>query len=279
VLAGGRADAGTKTFHIKDRNAGDGAELTSVTVDGDTCALSSNGTRCADNEFDDGDITVKATASRGATITLSTSSTDPKPSGTGTRSVPVSNGKNTTVSLPAAGSTMFYVHVAAEDGYSTNATGGPPPEVESVFSVRRDADVRVKEVALSWGGDGIELDREGLNLDPDGETDPVTGTTVLRVTVDEGDRGNAVPETALTVTATGMTKGFGVATWGTYDLSQDDPSCGALGDTNEVTVSASTDDAKGSGAVCFTITDSDGEDQADMNESNTRAYILILTRK
>ena len=36
-LAGGRADAGTKTFHIKDRNAGEVIESTAVTVDGDAC--------------------------------------------------------------------------------------------------------------------------------------------------------------------------------------------------------------------------------------------------
>ena len=114
-LNGGRADAGTMTFHIKDRNAGAGAELTSVTVDGETCELDA-GARCVDNEQDDGSITVKATASRGATIILSTSATDPEPRGTGTRSVPVSNGRNSTVSLPTAGSTSFFVHVAAEDG-------------------------------------------------------------------------------------------------------------------------------------------------------------------
>ena len=36
-LAGGRADAGTKMFHIKDRNAGDGIVIESVLIDGDAC--------------------------------------------------------------------------------------------------------------------------------------------------------------------------------------------------------------------------------------------------
>ena len=33
-LTGGRADAGTMPFHIKDRNAGDGAEFTSLSIEG-----------------------------------------------------------------------------------------------------------------------------------------------------------------------------------------------------------------------------------------------------
>lgn len=54
----------------------------------------------------------------------------------------------------------------------------------------------------------VTVDRDALNLDPDGETDPVTGTTTLRYTVDEGDRGNDIPITDLTVAATGMTTGL-----------------------------------------------------------------------
>ena len=76
--------------------------------------------RCIDNEVDEGSIVVKITASDGATIILSSSSSDPKPKGKGTRSVPVSNDENTTVSLPTAGETTFFLHVAAEDGYSEN---------------------------------------------------------------------------------------------------------------------------------------------------------------
>ena len=43
MLSGGRADAGTATFHIKDRNGGGDAEITSVTVDGVACTLSAAG--------------------------------------------------------------------------------------------------------------------------------------------------------------------------------------------------------------------------------------------
>ncbi len=276
ILNGARADDGTMTFHIKDRNAGSEAEITTVTVDGDACDLDGDGTnRCVDNEVDDGSIVVKATASRGATITLSTSMTDPTPRGGTSRSVPVSNGRNTTVTLPAAGSTTFWVHVAAEDGYSDNSAG------VTGFEVRRDADVRVKDVSITWGGDRIDLDRDGLNLDPDGETDPVTGTTSLRITVDKGDNGADIPITDLGVTATSMTKGFGVATWAPYDLTVEAPECGDFTDTaNEITLLANTATAKGSDGVCLRITDSDGADQdPDMNPANVRNYILIVTRK
>ena len=279
MLTGGRADAGTMTFHIKDRNAGSDAMITTVTVDGDACELDADAAtnRCVDNEVDDSSIVVKATASRGATITLSTSMTDPTPTGTGTRSVAVSNGRNTTVTLPAAGSTPFYVHVAAEDGYSDNADN------VTGFEVRRDADVRVKDVSITWFGDRIDLDRDGLNLDPDGETDPVTGTTVLRITVDKGDNKGAIPITDLGVTATSMTKGFGVATWAEYNLTVDNPACAdPFADTGMITLLANTLTAKGRDGVCIRITDSDGgEDNggADTNANNTRNYILIVTRK
>ena len=278
-LTGGRADAGTKVFHIKDRNAGGDAELTTVTVDGDTCNLTGTGEDaiCVHNKQDDTSIVVKATASRGATITLSTSMTDPTPSGGTSRSVPVRNRLNTTVTLDDPGTETFYVHVAAEDGYSTNME-----DVASaaILNVRRDADVRVSEVKLTWSGDKIKLDRDGLNLDPDGETDPVTGTTVVRVTVDKGDGGDAVPAVAITASATSMTKGFGVATWGTYDLAQDPPVCGEPGATDTLTI-ADTDEST-SGAICLTITDSDGGVAGvdpDVNPNNTRDYILIFTRK
>ena len=106
----------------------------------------------------------------------------------------------------------------------------------------------------------------------------MTGTTVVRLTVDEGDNSAAIPPPALSVAATSMTKGFGATTWGEYDLTQDNPTCGALGETNMVTVSATAGAVKGTGAVCFTITDSDGADtEPDTNAGNTRAYILILT--
>ena len=283
-LAGGRADAGTKTFHIKDRNAGDGATITEtgqgLTVDGDACDLTSMTLICVHNKQDDASIVVKATASRGATITLSTSATDPEPRGGTSRWVPVSNGRNTTVTLDDPGTETFYVHVAAEDGYSTNATEGT---VATVVRFRRDADVRVNTVRLSWGGDKIELDRDGLDLDDDGETGVVTGTTVLSVTVDKGDGGDAIPITDLVVSVTSMTKGFGVPMWAEYDLTNDNPACAdQFADTgNMITLLANTLTAKGSDGVCIMITDSDGAegDAEDTNPNNVRNYILIVTRK
>ena len=272
-LEGGRADAGTKTFHIKDRNAGNLAVITTVTVDGDLCAEPE---RCADNDHDDTSIVVKATGSDGATIILSSSASDAKPKGKGTRSVPVANGENTTVTLPTAGTAMFYIHVAAEDGYSTNA--GEDDVVTDAFNVRRDADVRVKTVKLTWGGDKIDMNRSELGLDPDGETDPVTGTTALRVTVDEGDGGDDVPETALTVVVTGMTKGFGAVTWAEAAENGTCPD-DITADTNSVTVTPTDDDGKGTGSVCFRILDSDGLDPPDTRADNTRDYVLIVTRK
>ena len=293
-LTGGRADDGTATFHIKDRNAGGLAEIpeSGVTVDGDACDLTGTGDNaiCVHNKQDDTSIVVKATASRGATITLSTSATDPEPRGD-SRWVPVSNGRNTTVTLPKAGSTRFYVHVAAEDGYSTNATAGTGNnEVASILSVRRDADVRVNTVRLSWGGDKIELDRDGLDLDDDGETGVVTGTTVLSVTVDKGDGGDAIPITDLVVSVTSMTPAtrttpeFGVATWAAYNLMVDSPVCGNFPETGNGTITLplkNQDESKGSDGVCIRITDSDGGtgDEADTNPDNVRNYILIVTRK
>ena len=280
-LTGGRADAPTAVFHIKDRNAGGLAVLNTVTVDGDDCNLNGNGDNaiCVHNKQDDASIVVKATASRGATITLSTSATDPEPRGTGARWVPVSNDRNTTVTLDDPGTDTFYVHVAAEDGYSNN--GGDNGTVDTVVRFRRDADVRVNTVRLSWGGDKIELDRDGLDLDDDGETGVVTGTTVLSVTVDKGDGGDAIPISDLVVSATSMTKGFGVATWAAYDLV-DNPVCGPeFTDTNNmITLLANMPTAKGSDGVCIRITDSDAPgDMGDMNPNNVRNYILIVTRK
>jgi len=283
-LMGGRADDDTKTFHIKDRNAGDGATLTSVSITGGTtggCTLSDTGTdRCINNEHDDGDISVTVTAARGATVRLSTDGTNANATGGGARSFAVNNGKSSTVSLPKAGSTVFFVHVAAEDGYSTNdATTG------SAFEVRRDADVRVKMVEISWSGDGLELDRDDLDLDPDGETDPVTGTTTLRYTVDKGDRGNAVPN-ALTLRAIGMNSDFGVDAWSAEVTSTDACSTTAT-DYTDGDASATLPDnttgppaVKGSVIHCFRINDTDGADTTpDANTDNYATYRLILTRK
>lgn len=277
-LMGGRADDDTRTFYIKDRNAGAGATLTSVEVDGTACVRGAAALH-ADNQCghdDDGEFSVVVTASTGATVRLSSSATDATPSGTGTYSQAVTNGRATTVTLPKAGSRRFFVHVAAEDGYASNdaTTEG--------FNLRRSADVRVKGVTISWSGDRIELDRDGLNLDPDGETDPVTGTTTLRVTVDKGDNDGAIPTTDLSVTAASMTTGFGVVTWGEFDVVAATPCTftGLTAATGTLTLPANTATTKGSDGVCFRITDNDGETgDPDINATNTRDYVLIVTRK
>ena len=105
----------------------------------------------------------------------------------------------------------------------------------------------------------VALDREGLDLDTDGETDPVTGTTTLQVTVDEGACGTAAPLTAdvITIAATGMTTGFGQVSWADPGA---DGSCPATidGTDDSVTLPASTTNptVKGTVTVCFRITDS-----------------------
>ncbi len=277
-LMGGRADDDTRTFYIKDRNAGAGATLTSVEVDGATCATTASPTNAAPQcgHSDDGSFSVVVTASTGATVRLSSSATDAAPSGSGTYSQAVTNGRATTVSLSKAGTRTYYVHVAAEDGYASNTAA------DAGFSIRRDADVRVNEVTITWNGDRIELDRDGLNLDPDGETDPVTGTTTLRITVDKGDNNGAIPATDLSVTAASMTTGFGVVTWGEFDVVAATPCTftGLSATSGTLTLPANTSTTKGSDGVCFRITDSDGDtSDPDINASNTRDYVLIATRK
>ena len=283
-LMGGRADDDTETFHIKDRNAGDGATLTggTIEVDGTTCTVASSPTnatpQCGHSE--DGSFSVVVAASAGATIRLSASSTDAAPAGTYSQAV--NNGRASTVSLSKAGTRTYYVHVAAEDGYAKNnpASAG--------FSIRRNADVRVGGVTIEWSGDRIELDRDGLDLDPDGETDPVTGTTTKRITVETGDNGADIPAGNLTVTASSMTTGFGVVTWGEYDVTTNEAcgftsisgTSGTLTFVDDDPATEDTDETVNSDGVCFRITDSDGAaSDPDQNASNTRDYVLIFTRK
>ena len=64
---------------------------------------------------------------------------------------------------------------------------------EADFEVRRDADTRVKEIKISWGGDKIVLNRTELGLE-DGDDDGPPSRTTLSVTVDEGDGGDDVPD-------------------------------------------------------------------------------------
>ena len=281
-LMGGRADDDTRTFYIKDRNAGAGATLMSVTVDGDACDRGAAATHAAEQcgHSDDGSFSVVATASAGAVVRLSSDPTDATPTGTGTYSQPVTNGKATTVTLSKPGTRRFFVHVTAADGYASNDASNEG------FNLRRDADVRVKMVTISWSGDRIELDRDDLNLDPDGETDPVTGTTTIRITVDKGDNNGTIPITNLTAAASSMTTGFGVAGFGEYDTTADPaPTCdfsAATATSGTLTLPANTNTTKGSDGICFRITDTDGGTGArgaDANTSNTRDYLLIVTRK
>jgi hypothetical protein len=278
-LVGGRADDDTKTFYIKDNNASNASGLTSVEIDGTACttggAANHSANQCGHDA--DGEFSVVVTASPGATVRLSSSAADASASGGKAYSQAVTNGRATTVTLPKAGSRRFFVHVMAEDGYASNDATGEG------FHLRRDADVRVKEITISWSGDRIELDRDALNLDPDGETGPVTGTTTLRVTVDRGDNNGAIPTAALTVTATGMTTGFGVAGFGTVDVTATPIACSSdfsdLSGNGTLELPANSGSTKGSDGVCFRIADTDGESNPDANAANNRDYFLIVTRK
>ena len=284
-LAGGRADAATEVFHIKDRNADSTAVIESVLIDGDACGTSGDPwerpeARCIDNEVDEGSIVVKITASDDATIILSTSAVDPKPKGKGTRSVPVSNGENTTVSLPTAGETTFYLHVAAEDGYSDNA--GEDGAVTAAFEVRRDADTRLKEIKISWGGDKIVLNRTELGLE-DGDDDGAPSRTTLSVTVDKGDGGDDVPTVGLVLDAVGMNADFDRVTWHEGTPS-DQSTCGTAeqaSDPGSGTLPANVGAEKGSRAFCFTVVDHNGGegDDEDSHDDNEFHYKLVLTRK
>ncbi len=288
TLEGGRADASTMTFHIKDRNAEGESALTSVTVDAATCGTTSLDTtdhdsnQCGHDAA--GSFTVVVTASTGAVVRLSNLGTDDDVNTSAARSFQVNNGRASTVTLSDPGSEAFFVHVRSEDGYQTNGAAGLNNAATEGFTLRRDADVRLKQVTISWSGDRIELDRDALNLDPDGETDPVTGTTVLRVTVDKGDNGADVPE-GLTVAASSMTTGFGDVNFGTVDVTTSPIACSAgfdalTDDAGTLTLPANTSTTKGSDGVCFRLADSDGDaTNPDANGSNNRDYILIVTRQ
>ena len=302
-LTGGRADDGMEVFHIKDRNAGDGAAFNSLTIDGTTCVVTDEDV-CGNNEHDDNTISVVLTASPGATVRLSSSATEPSPTpGRTTYSAAVTNRKATTVSLPMAGEREFHIHVAAEDGYSTNmfeprgvdGEAGMARTVEN-FVVRRDADIRLDELTIQWRGDRIELDRTELGLSPgspDGETGPVTGPTTVSVTLDKGDGGAAVPDDeALTLIPVGINTGFDLVAFSAI-LVDDPASSGQFGNCTDtssagagtVEVEANETTAgttgKGEAAICFSITDSNGQtDDLDARDpASSHVYRVILTRK
>ena len=214
-LMGGRADDDTETFHIKDRNAGDDILIKSVTIDGDACGIAAAAAdptatwtvptdRCGDNANDDGTIAVKVTASTGATIRLSSSDSEATPSGTGTYSHAVTNGTATNVSLPK-GLRQFHIHVAAGDGYTKN----DPATTSANFEARRDADVRMNSLTVTWVGGTLELDRDALDLDTDGEDAPVTGAVDLGTITLTGAPATA---TAINVSAAAIDAAFGNVT-------------------------------------------------------------------
>ena len=227
--------------------------------------------RCINNKHDDGSIVVKVTADRGATIRLNTTNDDDPTPAAPERSVAVANGKNTTVSLPV-GETTFYLHVAADDGYSTNADA-QGMVTDAAIEVRRDSDTRLDVLTIKWSGAQIELDRRDLGLDPgnpDGETAPVTGTTTLSVQLDVGDNGADVPDDeALTIEVVGKNTDFDLVNFSTA-LDDTPANSGEFGDcpaeitetTGTLTVEANATGTettgKGEAAICFRITDSNG---------------------
>ncbi len=282
-LMGGRADDGTETFHIKDRNAGANNAIVSVTIDGDACG-SSDGTtwtppgfsgaeRCVDNKLDDATIAVKVTASDGATIRLSSSATEDTPKGTGTYSHAVANGEATNVTLPT-GRRVYHVHVAAGDGYTKNDPSGGT----TGFAARRDADVRMKSLKFTWDGGTLNLDRAALDLNTDGEDAPVTGAIDLGTITLTGSP--ATDGTAINASAVAMNSTFGqyTVTTGNCPATRTAPSAGG---TPTAVASALTDHDSNSetpeqGAICISI--GDWKSATDLNEGNGHMYQATLKR-
>ena len=249
-LMGGRADDDTETFWIKDRNAESDATVNSYTINGETVS----GTVDIDKDY----FFINVNASDDATVRLLS----------GSNSQAVANGDSTKVMLSEAGTRSYKILVTAEDGFAKDSS--------TVFSVRRDADVRAKMVTLEWSGDRIELDRNELGLNPD--RDAATGSTrTIRVTVDKGDNNGAIPTTALTVMVSSMTEGFGVVVF--VDSDSDTCNFSSTTSSGSVTLEANTDAAKGSDDICFQIMDKKKSDMDDKNDDNHRSYRLILTRK
>ena len=293
TLTGGRSDATTQTFHIKDRNASPLAALTAVSIGtcAATSALGTAGTH-ADNRCtnsDDATIAGTFSASPGATIRLSSENDDASPTATGTYSQSVRNGRASSVALADAGSRRYFVHVRSADGYATSDA------TSAGFNLRRNTDTRMDMLTISWGGDRIDLNRRDLGLEPgnpDGETSPVTGTTDIHVLLDEGDNGAAVPTTALSITIAGKNTSFDQVQFSAA-LVDDPANSGQFGDcpatidqaTGSLTVeanAAASAGGKGEAAICFTITDNDegtGDMGADSNANNMNRYRLILTRR
>ena len=281
-LAGGRADAGTATFHIKDDNAGDGIEISSVLVDGDACGTNTAGSawtspdvasadaRCADNDPDDGSIDVTVTASTGATIKLSTSASTTVPSST-VRVISVTNGEKTAVSLPK-GRTTFFLHVAAEDGYADNSG---VPSTDRDLQVGRNADVRLNSVTIKWSGVTLTLDRDELDLDPDGEDKPITGAVDLG-TITLTGLGEETTLTSVSGTAKDAAFGSVAVTAAVCPATQADTNAASSALTTGATLTDhdSNDDTPIQLTVCFSI--GDYKSDTDENEANGHQYQAVL---
>ena len=287
TLTGGRADATTETFHIRDRNASADAGTATVTVDAAACTLGTGTTnaenRCGSTGNATGSYTVVVTAPTGATVRLSNLGTDDNVNTAAARSFPVNNRRASTVTLSDPGTERFYVHVRSQDGYQTNGAAGLDNASTSSFTLRRDADVRAGSVTLRWDGGIIVLDRRELGLDPgnpDGETGDLQGLTTIRVTVSGADGTDRdVPISALTVEAASVTTGFGVVTFEDYVATETTHCDGGIVDTSgNITLPNSTSSTTGRDGICFRITDSDG-DTTDVDAgTKTRDYLLIVTR-
>ncbi len=272
-LMGGRADAETETFHIKNRNAGDDIVITSVTIDGDACGGSNPWTvpsplRCVDNENDDGTIAVKVTASRGATIRLSSSASEASPRGTGTYSHAVTNGEATNVSLPK-GLREYHIHVAAGDGYTKN----DPATNAANFQARRDADVRLNSLTVTWVGGTLKLDRDALDLDTDGEDAPVTGAVDLETITLTGAPANA---TAINVSAAAIDAAFGNVAVATGACTTRTAPTGASTTPTAVTLTDhDTDtDTPEQATICISI--GDWKSAEDSHDDNGHQYQAIV---
>ncbi len=277
-LMGGRADDGTETFYIKDRNAGSGAAFTSLEIDGTACVAATGGVRCFDgtnvqnNDHDDATISVEVEASDDAIVRLSSSGTNPRPRGTGTYSVAVANGEATDVTLPA-GAREFFIHVTAEDGYANNMPSGGG-NVES-FTVRRDADVRLTSLTLAWTGNSIELDRDALDLDPDGEVGYAQGTVPL------GDivvTGIPAAQSVVTVSGVAMNADFGSVSVAANACPSTRvvPTAGSAAGTATLTDADSDDDTPDEVTICVSI--GDWKSATDLNNDNGHQYQATLKR-
>ena len=283
-LEGDRDDYQTNTFFIRDQNAGQTAELSKVAIVGgktdggpnnDGCPINATPDNSADNRCIDipvgtSSFKVTVTASDGAIIRLSPDATDATASG----SVSVTNKKRATVAVTKlAGTTVLYAHVSSGDGYTTNSAA------DRGFAVRRNADVRVKEVTVAWSGFGIVLGRDqlGLGQNPDGETSPVVGTTGISANVNLDDTGAVqVPTSGLTLRAVGMNSSFVVDGWAasTATGTCDSNTTWTDGDLGGQALAAASNSKL---YACLRMRDS-GASGADENTINVNYYKLALNR-